>query len=367
MNKCLPQAVEAFFDRERVDSCERHGNGHIDDTFLVEVREETGEIRRYLLQGINCTVFQKPLELIENICGVTDFLKKKILQNGGDPQRETLNIIPARDGKPYYVDPSGGWWVVYRFIERARCLEQVERPEDFYESAVAFGKFQKLLADYPAETLHEIIPDFHHTPKRYETLLAAFRADRCGRASSVLQEMEQIRSREAELGIAMELLREGALPLRVTHNDTKLNNVMFDEETGKAICVIDLDTVMPGLSIFDFGDSIRFGANTAQEDEADVSKVSLSLELFERYTRGYLDGCGDQLTALEKKMLPMGAKIMTLESAIRFLTDYLQGDVYFKIERENHNLQRCRTQLALTADMERKWEEMERIVANASV
>lgn len=362
MCRCLPQAVDAFFDRDKVCSCKRHGEGHIDDTFLVVIGNG-GNTRRYILQRINHDVFRKPADLIENVSRVTSFLREKIIRNGGDPERETMNIVPTHSGQNYFVDDIGCYWTVYLFIERAICLEKVECPHDFYESAVAFGHFQSLLSDYPADTLHEIIPDFHNTPVRYETFLKAVEEDICGRAHLVHPEIEFVNARREDMSAAMNLLREGKLPLRVTHNDTKLNNVMIDEKTRKGICVIDLDTVMPGLSIFDFGDSIRFGANTALEDEPDVSKVSLSLELFEQYTKGFLEGCDGSLTPLEKKMLPMGAKIMTLECGMRFLTDYLQGDTYFKIKRENHNLDRCRTQFALVKDMERKWEEMERIVA----
>lgn len=362
MCACLYETVEAFFDKEKVTYCERYGNGHIGDTFLVIV-EEGEQKKRYILQRKNHEIFKETLALIENIDGVTSFLRKKIIERGGNPDRETLTLVLTHDGKNHYVDAIGCYWVVYIFIEDSVCLEQVETPEDFYESAVAFGNFQSLLADYPAETLHETIPNFHNTPVRFETFLKAVEEDVCGRAASVQPEIQFVMNHKEDMGVAMNLLAKGKLPLRVTHNDTKLNNIMLDKDTKKGVCVIDLDTVMPGLSIFDFGDSIRFGANTAVEDELDLSKVSLSLELFEQYTKGFLDGCKGSLTALEKKMLPMGAKIMTLECGMRFLTDYLQGDTYFKIKREKHNLDRCRTQFALVADMEKKWDKMEQIVA----
>ena len=234
----------------------------------------------------------------------------------------------------------------------------MKKPEDFYESGKAFGRFQGLLAEYPAGQLTETIKDFHNTPVRYENFLKAVKEDACGRVSLVEEEIRFLTDRAGEMGIAMEMLEKKELPLRVTHNDTKLNNIMIDDETGKAVCVIDLDTIMPGLSIFDFGDAIRFGANTGAEDEADLTKVSLSMPLFEIYTRGFLEGCDGNLTENEIQMLPWGAKLMTLECGMRFLTDYLEGDHYFRIHREGHNLDRARCQFALVADMEKHWEEM---------
>ncbi len=359
---CLYEVVDAFFDKSEVTYCKRYGNGHIGDTFLVIIGDGEQK-KRYILQRKNHEIFKETCSLIENIDKVTSFLRKKIIANGGNPDRETLTLVPTRDGKNYYVDSIGCFWVLNLFIEDSICLEQVEKPEDFYESAVAFGYFQSLLSDYPAETLSETIPNFHNTPVRYEAFLKAVEEDSCGRKANVQPEIEFVINHKDDMSVAMQLLAEGKLPLRVTHNDTKLNNIMLDKDTKKGICVIDLDTVMPGLSIFDFGDSIRFGANTAVEDELDLSKVSLSLELFEVYTKGFLTGCKGSLTELEKKMLPMGAKIMTLECGMRFLTDYLQGDTYFKIHREKHNLDRCRTQFALVADMEKKWDKMQEIVA----
>lgn len=357
----MDEAVKGLaFEGERV-SCERYGNGHINDTFKLECRTGDG-IRRYILQRINHGIFADPERLMENIAGVTSFLRKKIIASGGDPQRETLNIIKGRDGKNYYRDSLGNYWRGYVFIEGAATYDAVRTPEDFYQSGKAFGHFQQLLADYPAGQLTETIPDFHNTPVRLETFKRAVREDICGRAASVKKEIQFVLDREREAGVAMEMLRDGKLPLKVTHNDTKLNNIMIDNETGEGICIIDLDTIMPGLSIFDFGDSIRFGANTALEDEPDSSRAGLSLPLFETYTRGFLEGCNGKLTAEEMEMLPMGAKLMTYECGMRFLTDYLQGDTYFRVSREGHNLDRARTQFALAADMERKWEQMAAVV-----
>ncbi len=338
-----------------------YGNGHINDTYRVTCCPAAGE-RRYILQKMNRNVFERPEELMENLCGVTEWLKKKITENGGDALRETLSLVPVRDGKPYLRDADGEHWRAYLFIENATSYDLVEKDEDFYQSAVAFGRFQRLLADYPADTLHETIPDFHNTPDRLAKLEAALEADVCGRANGVQEEIRFVLERRSLTHALTDRLRDGTLPLRVTHNDTKLNNVLIDDQSGKAICVIDLDTVMPGLSLYDFGDSIRFGASTAAEDERDLSKVSCSLHLFELYAKGYIEGCAGALTDAELDMLPMGAIVMTLECGIRFLTDYLEGDHYFKIHREGHNLDRARTQFRLVADMEEKLPQMKEIV-----
>ncbi len=246
-------------------------------------------------------------------------------------------------------------------MEGADSLDVVERPEEFYESALAFGRFQKLLADYPAESLHETIPNFHNTIDRVEKFQKAVEADVMKRAADVREEIRFVLDREADCHILCDMLAAGEIPLRVTHNDTKLNNIMLDHKTGKGICVIDLDTVMPGSALYDYGDSIRFGANTGAEDEKDLSKISCDLELFALYTKGFIEGCGGSLTEKEIRMLPMGAKLMTLECGMRFLTDYLEGDHYFKIHRPEHNLDRTRTQFRLVKDMEDKWEKMQEI------
>ncbi|MFT4107130.1 MAG: aminoglycoside phosphotransferase family protein [Lacrimispora sp.] len=348
------------FEGEPV-SWERYGSGHINDTFRLICKAEEKE-KHYILQRINHEVFKDPVSLMGNIEGVTSFLRERIEAQGGDPERETLNVIKSKDGKSYCRDSEGNYWRGYIFIDGAITYDKVRDPQDFYQSGKAFGRFKGLLAEYPADELAETIPNFHNTPVRLETFKEAVKADVCGRAHLVEEEIKFILDREKEASVVMDMLKDGRLSLCVTHNDTKLNNIMIDNATGEALCVVDLDTIMPGLSIFDFGDSIRFGANTADEDEPDVSKVSLSLPLFEIYTKGYMKGCRGSLTPEEKRMLPMGAKLMTFECGMRFLTDFLQGDTYFHISRENHNLDRARTQLALVADMEKKWKEMEEIV-----
>lgn len=348
------EILNHFRIEKEVLSVEKYGSGHINQTFLVTVKEN----KKYILQKINTSIFPNVEELMENILQVTSFLREEIVREGGDSERETMTVILTKEGNPYYTDEDGNAWRVYVFIEEAISYNQVERKEDFYQSGVAVGRFQALLTGFPAEKLHEIIPDFHNTAKRYQDFEKAVAKDCCQRAAKVEAEIAFVRAHKEEMSILGEMFKKGELPLRVTHNDTKLNNILIDVNTKKAICMIDLDTVMPGLSVYDFGDAIRFGANTAAEDETDTEKVSLSLELYQAYLQGFLEGCDGRLTSKEMEMLPMGAKIMTLECGMRFLTDYLQGDTYFKVHREGHNLDRCRTQFALVEDMERKWNQM---------
>ena len=361
----LQEVLSCFALEGEMVSVAPYGSGHINDTYCV-VMQEADRQCRYILQRMNDSIFTNPKELMENVVRVTTFLREKIVAQGGDPERGTLNVILAKDGGTYVVDPLTGPWRMYRFIEDATSFDKVEKPEDFYQSALAFGHFQRMLADYPAETLHETIVDFHNTPVRLEHFKKALAADVCGRASQVQEEIRFVLDHEADTHVLMDMLKAGELPLRVTHNDTKLNNIMIDNATGRGICVIDLDTVMPGLALNDYGDSTRFGASTAAEDEQDLSKVSCDLYLFEMYTKGFIEGCDGSLTENEIRMLPMGAKLMTLECGIRFLTDYLQGDTYFKTHWAGQNLARCRTQFKLVKDREDKWEQMAAIVAKYS-
>ena len=355
------EAIDGFKLHGELKECIRYGSGHINDTYRLTYETSQGT-KRYILQRMSRNIFKKPVELIENISGVTSWLRKKIIENGGDPERETLTLVKSQTGLPYFVDSDGEYWRVYLFIEGATCYDAVKDDNDFYQSAVAFGHFQQLLADYPAETLHETIKDFHNTPDRLKKFKKAVAEDVCGRAASVQKEIDFILEREELTHALYDMQLDGRLPLRVTHNDTKLNNIMIDDATGKAICVIDLDTVMPGLTANDFGDSIRFGASTALEDERDLSKVSCDLHLFDVYAKGFIEGCGGALTDLEIEMLPMGAILMTFENGIRFLTDHLEGDHYFHIHREGHNLDRCRTKLTLVKDMQEKLPQMNEII-----
>ena len=343
---------------------DRINNGHINNTYVLHFQENSC-CKDFLLQQINTHVFRNPDELMENIVGVTSYLRRQIEQAGGDPARETLTVYHTADGKPYYKDGQGHCWRVYNFISSAYTCQSITDPVVFYNAAKAFGTFQRMLADYPSESLHETIPNFHNTISRFQDLLAAIEADEAGRAKLVQEEIAFAKAREADCRVLLDLVAAGELPLRVTHNDTKLNNVMFDNDTKQGICVIDLDTVMPGLSLYDFGDSIRFGANTAAEDEKDLSLVSLDLNLFEQYVKGYLSAAGESLTQAERDYLAFSAKLMTFECGIRFLTDYLNGDTYFKTAYSEHNLDRCHTQFARVADMERTMEQMQEIVSNA--
>ena len=338
-----------------------YGNGHINTTFKVEC-EKNGKKTLYILQKINNNIFSDAEILMENIENVTSFLREKIIKRGGNPLRETLSLVPTVTGRNYYTDNDGGSWRSYIFIEDAVCYDKIEKQEDFYNCGYAFGNFQNLLADFPAQKLNEVIPDFHNTPVRYETFKNAVAADVCNRAKFVQKEIDFVNDRVHDMALLTAMLKNGDIPLRVTHNDTKLNNCMFDKATGKTICVIDLDTVMPGLRAYDYGDSIRFGATTGAEDEPDLSKVNFSLPLFESYTKGFLKACNESMSKNEVLSLPIGAKLMTLECGMRFLTDYLEGDIYFKTSRENHNLDRCRTQFKLVSDMENVWNEMNEIV-----
>ena len=342
-------------------SCESFGNGHINSTYKIECKSGN-KITRYILQKINSNIFPDTDALTENIENVTEFLKEKITKRGGDVLRETLSLVPTVEGKNYYTDENGENWRSYIFIEDTVCYDKIENPKDFYNCGYAFGNFQNLLADFPAEKLHEVILNFHNTPIRYETFKKAVSADICGRAKSVRKEIDFVNAHESDMSLLTDMLKKGEIPLRVTHNDTKLNNCMFDKNTGKTICVIDLDTVMPGLRAYDYGDSIRYGATTGAEDEIDLSKVNFSLELFKSYTEGFIKACGESMSYQEALSLPIGAKIMTLECGMRFLTDYLEGDTYFKTTRENHNLDRCRTQFKLVSDMEKQWDKMNDIV-----
>mgnify|MGYP000842836058 CR=1 FL=1 len=356
-----PEVIESFQFQGTYTEGIPYGSGHINDTFCVTF-EENGIPRRYILQRMNKTIFLNPEELMENVTGVTKWLRKKILEKGGNPERETLNLVPTKEGNNFFVDQTGNYWRAYIFIEGAATYDLVQNKEDFYQSAVAFGHFQGLLADYPAQTLHETIVNFHNTIDRFAKFKKAVEEDVMGRAKDVQEEIQFVLDREALAHTLCDMQAEGKLPLRVTHNDTKLNNIMIDDETRKAICVIDLDTVMPGLAVNDFGDSIRFGASTAEEDEKDLSKVSCSMELFELYTKGFIEGCQGSLTDTELEMLPIGAMTMTYECGMRFLTDYLEGDHYFKVHRDGHNLDRARTQFTLVKDMETKLETMNAIV-----
>ena len=351
MNEHVLAILRQFCLDAEPASCTPYGCGHINRTYLVA----TAGGRCYILQKINHHTFRDVAGLMENIELVTEHLRRK----STDP-RSVLTLIRTKDGKSY-LEADDGYWRVFRFVEDSICLQQPESDADFYESAVGFGTFQQLLSDFPAEKLHETIPNFHNTPDRYRAFHETLTRDPMHRAAQVQPEIEFALARQAEMAALQNALDAGELPLRVTHNDTKLNNVLFDAKTRRALCIIDLDTVMPGSALYDYGDSIRFGAATAAEDERELDKMEMSLERFRVFTRGYVRACPG-LTQKELELLPLGAKVMTMECGVRFLTDHIDGDNYFSIHREGQNLDRARTQFKLVADMERKWDKMKEIV-----
>ncbi len=361
-NSIVTELLNAFDFDGRFENSSQLRDGHINNTYVFDFREEGGKLNKYLVQELNTYVFKQPEALMENVMGVTKYMREYVEKNGGDTERECLYVIPAKSGKPYYIDSENRFWRCYNFITDAHSCQSVENPEVFFNAAKAFGKFQCILADYPIDSLTETIPNFHNTVSRFADFKKAVADNLSGRASQAQEEIKFVLDRENDCSVLLDMVKAGELPLRVTHNDTKLNNVMFDNKTNEGICVVDLDTVMPGLSLYDFGDSIRFGANTAAEDEKDISKVSLSLENFKAYTLGYLTTAGESLTKNEIEQLAFSSKLMTLECGMRFLGDFINGDTYFKTEYPEHNLVRCRTQFTLVADIEKKMDEMQKIV-----
>lgn len=343
-------AIAGKFEAEgEFVSCVRYGEGHINDTFCLTMKQG-GRRVRYILQRINSRLFPDVAKLMHNIALVTAFCRRSVLARGGDPMRECLTIVPTRTGENYHFDGEN-YFRMYIFIEGATAHQSVRSRRDFYESAVAFGNFASLLAGFDASQLYEILPDFHNTRVRYANFLRAVEGDVCARAAQVQREIDWVQAHGHLTGLLVDRLAAGEIPLRVTHNDTKLNNVMLDDATGRGIAVIDLDTVLPGSLCYDFGDSIRFGCNTAAEDEPDCSKVHFSFDLYTAYLEGYLSAVGGSITQAERENLPIGALLMTYECGMRFLTDYLEGDVYFRTARPDHNLDRARTQFALAEEM----------------
>lgn len=347
----MKEAIFRFPTEGRPISCKQIKSGHINETYLITT--DTGA--KYILQWINRYVFPNVDALMNNMSAISRFLRGR----GGD--MAMIRYMDTLDGRSYYDDGQGGCWRSYRFVDNSICLQRPECPEDFLECARAFGHFQYALRDFRVQGLEETIERFHHTPDRFRRFRQAMEENRAGRFQSVMPEVTFALEREERACRLQKMREQGLLPVRPAHNDTKINNVLLDKDSRKAICVIDLDTVMPGLSVHDFGDAIRFGASTGAEDERDLSKVSLDLALFRVFTRGFTQSC-PSLTHAELEMLPLGAYTMTLECGLRFLTDYLDGDRYFSIDRPGHNLDRCRTQFKLVEDMENKWAEMERIV-----
>lgn len=337
-------------------------DGHINTTLLLTFENED-KIKKYLVQGINTHVFKNPEELMENIVNVTTYLRDKIAENGGDPERETLTFLKAEDDKYYHYE-GNKCWRIYNYIDNSHTCNKIENKKLFENAGRSFGNFQKHLTDYPMHTLHETIKDFHNTPKRFDNLEAAVNNNLAKRADKVKADIDFAMERREESRKLLKLYKDGLIPLRVTHNDTKLNNILFDNQTNEGICVIDLDTIMPGFSLYDFGDAIRYGGNTTREDDDNLDNVGISLELFESYTEGFLSASAKALTRAEVENLAFSAKLMTLECGIRFLTDYLDGDVYFKTKYPEHNLVRARNQFKLVYEIEKHIDEMNEIVMN---
>jgi aminoglycoside phosphotransferase (APT) family kinase protein len=335
---------------------EPYGSGHINDTYCVWFQQAGARVR-YIFQRINHNIFKNPPALMENIQRVTAHLAGK-LGNAPGADRGALTLLPALDGRAWNRDEGGNYWRVYRFIEQARTYDAIESPRQAFEAARAFGRFQGMLADLPAPRLHDTIPDFHHTPNRFTRLEQGIANDVAKRAALARPEIEFALRRKSDTSV----LLSAGLPERVTHNDTKLNNVMLDDATGEGVCVIDLDTVMPGLALYDFGDMVRTSTSPAKEDEKDLSKVTMQFPMFEALVRGYLETAGGFLTRAEKQHLAFSGKLITFEIGIRFLTDFLEGDTYFKVHREGHNLDRCRTQFRLVESIEQQLPGMNKLV-----
>jgi Ser/Thr protein kinase RdoA (MazF antagonist) len=333
-----------------------YGTGHINDTYCATF-QQADLAERFILQRINTGIFRNPRALMQNIERVTAHVAEQ-LAGEQDSARRVLTLIPARDGRVWHEDAEGGQWRAYRFIEGARTYDTVASPRQAFHAAQAFGQFQKMLAGLPAPRLHDTIPDFHHTPKRFAAFEQTLAADVAGRAIHAKAEIEFALAHQSIAAV----LVDAALPERVTHNDTKFNNVMFDDATGEGICVVDLDTVMPGLALYDFGDMVRTATSPVDEDEQDLSKVNMQFPMFEALARGYLSAAGSFLTDAEKQHLVLAGKVITFEQGLRFLTDYLAGDTYYKVHRAGHNLDRCRTQFKLIESMERQEERMNRLI-----
>lgn len=354
----IGEAIAAYSHIGPLTACALYGNGHINDTFLAVT--QTG--RRYILQRINHEVFPHPGQIMANIEGVTAHIRRRAEAAGEDPDRATLTIVRCNDGKSFFTDSIGCSWRMYDFVEGTVARDRVENADDFRACGKAFGRFQGLLCDYPAKDLYEAIPDFHNTPVRYEALMRAVRADACDRVRTVEKELEFVQKQSDFVKLLEQAHASGDLPLRVTHNDTKLNNILFDASTGAPVCVIDLDTVMPGSLLYDFGDSVRFAANNGAEDDTDLSRIWLDLDRYREYLSGFLAGVQDSITGEERELLPMSVFILTYELALRFATDYLNGDTYFRIRYPEHNLVRTRAQIRLMEDIDGKLDRMAQIV-----
>ena len=354
----IKQAIRQFNFEGKYLSAEELRSGNINSTYRLTFVKPDGTRQDYILQRINTVVFKDPYAVMENITNVIDHIDKKLTEEGEDTSRRLLHFVTTKNGSYLYKDNSGAFWRAYVFVEGVTAYNSISDPHLFYEAGRGFGEFQKNLFDFPAELLHETIPDFHNTKRRFYAFVAAIAEDKAGRVRELEAEIDFLFDRRKMMGEIVDKIDAGVLPMRVTHNDTKLNNVLIDNVTGEAVCVIDLDTVMPGSSLYDYGDAIRFGASTAAEDEADLSKITVNMELFKLFTKGFVEEIANALTKEEIHYLPLGAKVMTCELALRFLTDYINGDEYFKVNSPDHNLIRARAQMKLLTEIEAKYDEM---------
>lgn len=356
------EIVRLFETRGQICALEPIQKGYINQTFQVEMLDESGVRLHYILQQINLNVFPDPDALMENYARVTEHLRRRFILSGSDDSRGSVpTIVPTKQGAPYLC-ADGECWRMINCFEGVHSMDIPDSAETFFHAGASFGRFLAEMADMPVQHIRELIPNFHNTLSRYRDLERSVERDAVGRVASVGAELAFIRARREKYGLIAEALERGEIPLRVTHNDTNLNNILFDDQTGLPVAVIDLDTVMPSTPLYDFGDSIRIGANTATDDERDLEKVSCDLQLYEAYARGYLSTCGGMLTQAELRLLPMAALIITSEDGIRFLMDHIDGDVYYNIFYDGQNLDRARTQLALVADMEKKLPQIQAMI-----
>ena len=362
MDEALKAVVTAFQFTGTLVGIGPWGDGHINDTYRVDC-DLNDEMHRYILQRINTHVFSDPVGLVDNIARATNHIRSKLVHEGcDDVDRRVLSLIPAHGGDFLFKDSEGEYWRAYKFIENAWAFTVIEKPEQAYEGAKAFGKFQSLLADFPEPRLNDTIPNFHHTRKRFDAFLSALEKADSVRVQQAEEAIVFVKGHENMVDVLTALLEGGELRESITHNDTKLNNVMLDDMTGEGICVLDLDTVMPGLALYDFGDMVRFAANPATEDERDLATVIFDMDMFELLVKGYLETAGNMLSSLEIDLLGFSSKLMAFEVGIRFLTDFLSGDTYFKTYRPGQNLDRARCQFTLMASMEEQDEDMRAVV-----
>ncbi len=357
------EQVEALGDGFAIagefQSCDTINSGHINTTYRATYRREDGSVERYIFQRVNDVVFKSPRDVMHNVEKVTNHIHWKMLRVFNQPSHQTLNLFSARGGRKYLQLPNSGYWRCYNFLEDTHTFEVAEHPHQAYQAALAFGEFLELLSDMNPDDIHETIPNFHNTRKRYDRLMEVAQADPCGRLTACRAELDFIVNRERYVDVLLDMQEKGLIPTRIVHNDTKINNVMLDRDTDKAICVIDLDTVMPGSLLYDFGDMMRTMTSPAAEDEEDLSLTCMRMNMFKAVVKGYLDSAAKVITPEEATLLPFSGILITLETGIRFLTDYLEGDVYFKTKKPNHNLHRCRTQLKLVESMEEQMPEMD--------